>query len=61
MEVLKCDHKIRTMRCVKCLNIMKVKVFKNLSYCGQCPVCKAIIYGKVHSPKEETIKIIKAN
>lgn len=47
------------MKCHNCLNIMVYNVHDNDCLSGQCPVCKAKIFSRQHSPKERLIRIVK--
>jgi len=51
----------KTIRCPSCSNYMKVDIHNNNSWSGQCKVCKAVVYGKQHRPRETLIKVISAS
>ena len=48
-------------KCPICMNYLQVITLKNDTYKGNCPVCKAVVFSKEHSPKETHIKIIRNN
>lgn len=52
-------EKTQRMKCPECLNYMIAHIHDNGGMSGTCPVCKARVYSRQHTPKERLIRIVK--